>query len=85
MKQYRIVKRRCWWTCLFDTSAPQFLYYDYKLERFEVGSIGTCCRNGKCVFDEEEIKQIKKDYNLDDEFIIEEIKIHQKEEKKNEK
>ena len=73
-KRYRIVKRNTWWTCIFDTGAPQFLYYDFELDRFEVGSIGACQRNGRWKFFEDEVKQMRKDYNLDDEFIVEEVK-----------
>lgn len=74
MKYFRVIKQSSWWTSVYDTGSPQYLYYDYDLERFEVGSIGACYRNGKYIFSEEEIKQIKKDYNINEEFILEEVK-----------
>lgn len=73
-KLYRIIKRRCWWTSVFDTSSPQFLYWDEQLEKFEVGSIETCMRNGRYIFAADEVEQMALDYNLSDEFIIEEVK-----------
>lgn len=71
---YRIIKKRCWWTGIFDTGTPQYLYWDERLERFEVGSVACCLRCGRYKFTKEEIVQMRKDYNLDDEFLIEEVK-----------
>ena len=67
---YRIVKKPSWWTCLYDTSQPQFLYWWQDRERFEVGSYSSA-RKQKWEFTEEEVSQILKDYpDIENEFLI---------------
>lgn len=77
---FRLVKRKCWWTTVFDTNTPQYLYYDYDLDHFEVASYGTA-RKYKFTFSIAEIKQMEEDYpELLQEFILDAVK-RDKEEK----
>lgn len=71
--KYRIIKKSTWWTILFNTEQPQYLYYDYSLEHFEVGSYPTV-RKHKWIFTKEEIEQLCKDYDLNNEFIVEMVR-----------
>lgn len=71
--KYRIVKKSTWWTRLYDTGLPQYLYYDYDLEHFEIASYQTA-RNGKWTFTEGELFQLAKDYYIGDEFLIEHVR-----------
>ena len=70
---YRIVKRATWWTTIFDNGLPQFLYYDYDLDHFEVAGYQVA-RRYKWLYTKEEIDQFLKDFNLDDEFLIEQVR-----------
>lgn len=67
--KYRIVKKACWWTNIFTTGQPQFLYYDFDLEHFEVGAYKTASK-GKWEFSKKEIDMISKEYNIDEEFFV---------------
>ena len=69
--KYRLVKKPCWWTSLYD-DREKFLYwcYDVDNQRFEIGCMATA-RQHKFNFTEEELEQMEKDYsNLKDEFVI---------------
>ena len=70
--KYRIVKRCCWWTNIFTTGLPQFLYFDFDTEHFEVGSYGLARRH-KWIFDKEELDEISKEPGFKDEFFVEEF------------
>lgn len=71
--KYRIIKKECWWTSIFTTGTPQFLYYDFDLEHFEVGTYKLASRY-KWEFSKEDLKVIGKDYSLEDEFFIERVR-----------
>lgn len=58
---YRIVKKPVWWTIMFHTEQPQFLYWDERIDHFDVGCYSTV-RTHKWTFSKEEVKQIEKDY-----------------------
>ena len=70
---YRIVKKCSWWSSIFDTGQPQFLYYDYDTEHFEVAGYPVA-RRYKWIFNEGELELIQKEFNLREEFIIENVK-----------
>lgn len=70
---YRIIKKCCWWSSIFNTEQPQFLYYDYDTEHFEVANY-CVARRYKWIFNRNEIDMIQKDFNLNEEFIIENVK-----------
>ena len=71
---FRLVKRKCWWTTVFDANAPKYLYYDYDLDHFEVASYGTAYKH-KIMFSMAEITQMKKDYpDLLQEFLLDAVK-----------
>lgn len=70
--RYRLVKMSSWWTSIFDTGRPQFLYYDFELEHFEVASYAVV-RNQKWEFTKEELECMKKEYDLS-EFLIESVR-----------
>lgn len=70
---YRIVKKTCWWTSIFDTGQPQFLYYDFDLERFEIAGY-SAVRGYKWEFTKEEVEALSKDYDLESEFLIEAVR-----------
>lgn len=70
---HRIVKKCSWWSSIFDTEQPQFLYYDYDTEHFEVAGY-IVARRYKWIFNEDELKLIQKEFNLREEFIIENVK-----------
>lgn len=71
--KYRIVKRATWWTSIFGTEAPQFLYFDFDTEHFEVASYNAV-RKHKWEFSEEEIDLISKEPGFHNEFFVEEVK-----------
>lgn len=71
--KYRIVKKDCWWTTIFTTGTPQFLYYDFGLEHFEIGSYKVASRY-KWEFSKEDLNVIEKEYNLGEEFFIEKVR-----------
>jgi len=71
--KYRIIKRDCWWTSIFTTGVPQFLYYDFDLEHFEIGAYKVASRY-KWEFSKEDLDIMKKDYDLDGEFLIERVR-----------
>jgi len=70
---YRIVKKASWWTSIFDTERPQFLYYDFRLERFEVACY-CVVREHKWEFTKEEVEALSKDYDLESEFFVETVR-----------
>lgn len=72
--KYRLVKKYVWWTRVFDTTQPQFLYWDKDLETFEVGGYGTIHRWGHLYeFSKHELEMLKMDYpDLEEHFLIEE-------------
>ena len=71
---YRIIKRPSWWTSIFTTGTPQFLYYDFDLEHFEVGSYGVA-RRYKWKFEKGELLAIRKESpNFDEEFLVETVR-----------
>ena len=55
------------------TGVPQFLYYDFDLEHFEIGSYKMASRY-KWEFSKEDLDIMKKDYDLDGEFFIERVR-----------
>lgn len=65
----RLYLKHKWWTSQY--SNPVFLYYDMELECFEVGSRATASKN-KFEFTDEELEQLKKDYDLSD-FVEERV------------
>lgn len=71
--KYRIVKTSTWWTNMYDTGMPQFLYYDYDLEHFEVANY-QAARKGKWEFTEKELRKLAEDYYINDEFMIESVR-----------
>lgn len=71
--KYRIVKKECWWTNIFTTGTPKFLYYDFDLDHFEVGSYSTA-RKSKWEFSKKEVDMMSKEYNIDEEFLVEEVR-----------
>lgn len=71
--KYRIIKKDCWWTSVFTTGTPQFLYYDFDMEHFEVGTYRLASRY-KWEFSKEDLDIMKRDYNLDDEFFIDRVR-----------
>lgn len=71
--KYRIVKKECWWTSIFTTGQPKFLYYDFDLDHFEVGSYRTANKS-KWEFSKKEVDMIRKEYNLDEEFFVDEVR-----------
>lgn len=71
--KYRIVKTSTWWTSMYDTGMPQFLYYDYDLEHFEVANYKVA-RSGKWEFTKEELRKLAEDYYINDEFMIESVR-----------
>ena len=71
--KYRVVKKVCWWTSLFTTGQPQFLYYDFDLERFEVANYSVA-RRYKWEFNKEEIDLISKEPGFEQEFFIENVR-----------
>lgn len=74
MQLYRIVKLKSWWTRIWDTAQPQFLYFDYDTEHFEVAGYQVAKRY-KYYFTKSEIEQIQKDYpGLENEFFIEVVR-----------
>ena len=58
----RLVIKNLWFTTIFDNS-PNFLYFDTRFDCFEVGSFSQA-RKFKYEFTEEEVEQMKKDYDL---------------------
>lgn len=71
---FRLVKRECWWTTVFGTNTPQYLYYDYDLDHFEVASYGTAHKY-KFTFSMAEITQMREDYpDLLREFLLDIVK-----------
>lgn len=71
--KFRIVKKCCWWSSIFDTEQPQFLYYDYDTEHFEVAGYNVA-RRYKWEFTQEETEVLREDYNVKEEFIVESVK-----------
>ena len=69
---YRIVKRCDWWTNIFTTGLPQYLYFDFDLEHFEVGGY-TLARKHKWIFTKEEVKAMQKEPGFENEFFVEEV------------
>lgn len=57
MKYYRLIlnQHKTWF--LPETDSEQYLYWDFDLQCFNVGSIGTCYGN-KHLFREDELKQM---------------------------
>ncbi len=74
---YRIVKRSSWWTSIFDTSVPQYLYFDFDTEHFEVASYQTA-RKYKWEFNKEEIDLISKEPGFEQEFFVENVREEEK-------
>lgn len=70
--KYRLVKTSSWWTNLYNTGRPQFLYYDFDLDHFEVAGYPVA-RNYKWEFNKEEIDLMQKEFNLN-EFLIEKVR-----------
>ena len=58
---------------MYDTGLPQFLYYDYDLEHFEVANYQVA-RRGKWEFTKEELCKLAEDYYINDEFMIESVR-----------
>ena len=71
--KYRIVKRSTWWTNIFTTGLPQYLYYDFDLESFEVANYQVARKN-KWEYNEEEIDLISKEPGFDAEFFVESVR-----------
>ena len=71
--KYRIVKKATWWTSIFTTEAPQFLYYDFDLESFEVSSY-QLARRHKWEYNKEEIDLISEEPGFDAEFFVESVR-----------
>ncbi len=59
---YRLLLNRIWWTPAYDDS-PKYLYFDERTDDFEVGCRAQA-RKHKFEFTEEELEQMKKDYDL---------------------
>ena len=69
--KYRIVKKATWWTNLYTTGLPQFLYFDFESEHFEVAGYSVA-RKHKWEFTQEEILSIVKEYpGFHEEFLVE--------------
>ena len=75
--KYRIVKKNSWWTSIFATEAPQFLYFDFDTEHFEVASY-QAARKHKWEFSKEEIDAISEELGFSEEFFVEEVKERKK-------
>lgn len=58
----RLVLKKLWFTTLFDCS-PRYLYFDSRFDCFEIGCLSQA-RKFKYEFTDEEVEQLKKDYNL---------------------
>lgn len=71
--KYRIIKRATWWTNIFTTGLPQYLYYDFDSESFEVANYQVA-RRYKWEFNEEEIDLISKEAGFDAEFFVESVR-----------
>ena len=71
---YRIIKRPSWWTSIFTTGLPQFLYYDFDLEHFEVASYTVALRYKKKKKKEEILAIRKESPNFDEEFLVETVR-----------
>lgn len=71
--KYRVVKKKSWWSSIFDTGTPQFLYYDFDLESFEVAGYKVA-REYKWEFDEEEIASLRMNEGFDSEFFVENVR-----------
>lgn len=71
--KYRIVKRATWWTNIFTTGVPQYLFYDFDLESFEVAGYQVA-RKYKWEFDKEEVDLISKEPGFEQEFFVENVR-----------
>lgn len=71
--KYRIVKKATWWTSIFTTGAPQYLYYNFDLESFEVSSYQVARRH-KWEYNKGEIDLISKEDGFDAEFSVESVR-----------
>lgn len=59
---------------MFNGNSPQYLYYDYDTDHFEVASFATA-RKHKHIFTVDEVKQIRADYpSVSGEFLLDEVK-----------
>lgn len=67
----RLRLRTPWFTHLYDNS-PVYLYWSDVTEDFEIATYGTA-RKHKFIFSEDELAQMKKDYDLSP-FVVEYIK-----------
>lgn len=71
--EYRIIKEECWWSELFDTKSPHYLYYDDLLKRYRTGCHTTACKH-KWEFTEAEVKKLRDLHpGFDEEFYPEYI------------
>ena len=67
----RLLLKRLWFSSVYDPYAPTYLYYDEETEHFEVGCRSEASRH-IWEFSDEEIEQMKKDYDLSCFTILEE-------------
>lgn len=65
---YRLIKQQCWWSELFDTTTPQYLFYDSLLNRYRTGCRNTA-RNYKWEFTADELDRLRLEHpDLDKDF-----------------
>jgi hypothetical protein len=72
--KYRMFKLQCWWSELFDTDSPSYLFYDKTLKRYRVGSRNTANKH-KWEFSGREINELRATHpGFDEEFCAESVK-----------
>lgn len=76
----RLIIKHLWFCCYWDDS-PHYLYWNDEFEMFDIGNRSQA-RKYKWEFTDEELEQIKKDYDVDTYFItVKEGRSNGKEEK----
>lgn len=70
--RYSLLKKSVWWSEMFESSSPSYLYWDNERQHFDVASHGTIIKHHRLFeFEEETVEQMKKDYpSLEDEFVL---------------